>query len=231
MSENKIDVKVYEDLVKEKQALIEVIGSQDSMLESYKKLGTPEQIDEALNKASQIVDNLKGTKISTVKSAMSELACYHKIGSVSDINKAIDKSTKIIESYVKLGTPTQLSKVLDITESYVKIGKPGVIKKSINEAIKTINKYARLGSPKELDKALNILESKIVDTKCDTIAAKYNTSSAVVRKMYEKVNDFKVVGELLDEGLVSKSKTKLAGKTTEKKVNESIIGRTIRNLR
>jgi len=223
--EDKIDVKLYEQLAKEKQALVEVIQSQDEQLSSYKELGSPEEIDAALDKSMEVVNGLDGVDVSNIKKKVETLKKYEAIGSVQEINNAIDKATQIIESYLKCGSPAEVSLALEAAgrtiDKYSKFGSPN----QIQESLKLMHQYEELGSIRELDQALSILEDRIESTKCEQLAAKYNVDTQMVHKMFETVNDLSTVEKLLDEGLFS---TKRSTKEKERKVgrvDESLIRR------
>jgi len=227
-----IDVKVYEALVKEKQALVEVVGSQDAQLEAYKKIGTPEEITEAIDKSLKIAENLEGVDIPTVKSCMEELTSYRNLGTVDELNQAIDQSVSIIESYLALGSPLEIDKAIVESKSLIeKFTAQGTVE-SVVAMKEEINTYHELGTIDEINKAMDILEEKVTETKCEQIAAKYNTDAATVHKMYEKVSDFKIVDELLNEGFASRVKTKKPedDNKTRLGINESIVTRITKQL-
>jgi len=235
---NVIDVKVYESLVKEKTALMDIIGTQDTLLESYKTIGTVEEINAALSKAKAIVENLTGVDISKVKPALAELESYRQIGGVEDINKAIDHSFNIIEAYTVLGSPMEIdvamNKSNEFFESYKELGTAAEINAALDQCKEMLEAYQKLGTIDEVSKVMDHLESNITKSKCESIASKYNKPTSLIQSMFEKVGSFKVVEELLEEGFATGKKKSINesqdGKRDLMGSHESIISRVIRTL-
>jgi len=220
-----IDVKVYESAIKEKGALLEVIANQDTLLESYKALGDPTVISEALDKAKSIVENLQGVDITTVKPMQEELDSYRQIGKAEDINKAVDESLSIIEAYMSLGSPVEISSAIDksteIIESYKELGTPSEISEAFDAATKLLSQYEALGTVEEITKAIDILESQLNTSKFESIASKYNKDADLIRRMYDKVGNFQVVEELLEEGFNPTGKRVVVTGEGKTHINES----------
>ena len=123
--------KLAEQLLKEKQALTEVVQELDGTIAAYKELGTPEEITVALDKATSLVESLDGIDIKEVKAQLEELNQYKELGSVEEVTEALDKSYNLLVAYKELGSPDEVDEALD-------------------GAIKTITAYKELGEVSEL---------------------------------------------------------------------------------
>jgi len=183
MADNK---DVMEALVKEKQALTEAIGELDAQLNKYKELGTPEEIDDALTKAKDVIDKVKKFNLSTVEEDMAELARYRELGNVDQIDEATEKSIELIGTYSKLGKPEEIDALLE-------------------KATSLLEQYSVLGKPKEIEKIIDDYTEKEIVGRCEELGAKYNTDTSLVRKMYDKVNCFETVDELMNASFNRKS--------------------------
>lgn len=193
------DKKVMEDLIKEKQTLVAAVEDLDGQLNKYRELGTPEEIDEALTQAKAIVEKVKLINLATVEDDMKQLAEYRELGPVEQIDEAIDKSIEIISIYKELGKPEEVNSLLE-------------------HATSLLEQYSVLGKPAEIEKILDTYQEKIISSRCEEIGAKYNVDSSMVRKMYEKANDFSTVEELLELSFSRKtSAPKKEGNKEQKK--------------
>ncbi|MHA1866846.1 MAG: hypothetical protein ACTSXD_02135 [Candidatus Heimdallarchaeaceae archaeon] len=173
------DKKVMEDLIKEKNTLVAAVEELDSQLNKYRELGTVDEIDEALTKAKAIVEKVKQINLATVEYDMKQLAEYRELGSVEQIDEAIDKSIETISVYKELGKPEEIDELLE-------------------KATSLLEQYSILGKPSEIEKILDMYQEKIISSRCEEIGAKFNVDSSLVKKMYEKANDFDTVEELLE---------------------------------
>lgn len=218
------DTKIIESVIREKQGLVEIVQSLDTDLKAYKELGSPTEIAEALDKGMSLVAKFEGVDLNSLSSDLAELAAFREIGTVKEVDQSISQSTEVLESYLSLGSPVEIDKALTLAQglirSYKKFGSP----EEVAEAMESISVYEELGTTEELTKALDILEERVVANKCEQVAAKHNSDSVLVRKMYEKVQDFKVVEDLLDEGF---SKKPAANRVVDGKnnINESTVRR------
>jgi len=205
--------KLAEQLLKEKQALTEVVQDLDQTIAAYKELGTPEEITVALDKATSLVESLDGIDIKEVKAQLEELNQYKELGSVDEVTEALDKSYNLLVAYKELGSPDEVDEALD-------------------GAIKTITAYKELGEVAEIQEVFKKFSDAMVTSKCESIATKYNVSSDLAIRLYNKVEDFEVVEELLSESLTTRKETKNEdGKDGKKpetkkgKLSASIISR------
>lgn len=183
------DKNVMEALVKEKQALTEAIGELDAQLNKYKELGTPEEIDDALTQAHEVINKVKKFNLSTVEEDMAELATYRELGTVDQIEEATDQSIELIGLYSKQGRPEEIDALME-------------------KALNLLEQYSVLGKPKEIENIIDMYTEQTVTGKCEEIAAKYNTDTTLVRKMYDKVNCFETVDELMNASFNRKAETK-----------------------
>lgn len=196
--------KILEDLVQEKKALQATIkemeesnkGLVDKMV-AYEELGSPEQISEALDKILEIKRGLGESSLSDVDEMRTSLEAYKAVGDVEVIEEALDRAYTLLSAYKELGSPEQVSEALD-------------------SGITLLKEYKELGSPKEIGKVLETYETTLVETRCDKLATKYNTTCKIVNKMYESISDFTVVEELLEETFSGKKEEK-----KDEKLNES----------
>lgn len=218
MDQNK---DIVEAVIREKQALVEIIESMDTQLKAYKDLGTPEEITEALDKGRQILEKFENVNLNTVSEDIEELKKYREFGSSEDVQKALVSSKDILESYLVLGSPIEVDTALNMSRScinsYKKFGSPA----SITETLEKISAYEELGTVEELNKALDILEARVLDSKCEQVAAKFNSEAQLIRKMYDKVHDFKVVESLLEEGFSKRTTRTEKTSTGNARLDES----------
>lgn len=207
MDANTVDKKIFEDLVKEKDALKEAVSKINEQMETYKELGTPEEIKKAMDTATELVSKFEGVDVSHLE----DLKKYQELGTPEQIGEALDKSIEVISNYKKLGQASEIEEALDRT-------------------FEVLSSYKELGTPEELGEALSVLEEKLVTSKCEEIAAKFNNDTDLVRRMYNKVDDFEIVEELLEETIGKKPEKKVDEGKEESVVNETINESVISKL-
>lgn len=212
--------KLAEQLLKEKQALTEVVQDLHGQMTAYQELGTPEEISLAIDKATQLVESLNGVDVGEVKTQLEELKGYRELGSLQEVTEALDKSFNLLTAYKDLGSPDEVNEALD-------------------GAIKTITDYKELGEVAEIKEVFEKFSTAMITNKCESIATKYNVSTDLTVKLYNKVEDFAVVEELLSESFSTRKTTdkKLAGKETKteppkkvSKLNASVISRVAEKI-
>jgi len=200
-----MSIELAEKLQKEKEALTEIVASMDEQLNAYKDLGTVDEIKEALEKSTSLVESLGDTKISDIKK-------YRALGSVSEVSEAIDSAVTYLGEYSKLGSPAEISEAID-------------------RAMSVISSYKSLGTVAEITECLDVLKKEQISRKCEALAAKYNTDAVTVEKMYQKSDNFEIIETLLSESIgrnrkAPKDDTAPAGRN----LNESVVRRLSRSL-
>lgn len=207
-----MSIELAEKLQKEKEALTEIVASMDEQLNAYKDLGTVDEIKEALEKSTSLVESLGDTKISDIKSIEEEINKYRALGSVSEVSEAIDSAVTYLGEYSKLGSPAEISEAID-------------------RAMSVISSYKSLGTVAEITECLDVLKKEQISRKCEALAAKYNTDAVTVEKMYQKSDNFEIIETLLSESIgrnrkAPKDDTAPAGRN----LNESVVRRLSRSL-
>jgi hypothetical protein len=202
MSDNKA---IFEELLSEKRALTEALATASEELVAYKAIGTPAEIDEALDKILSVKEALKGTSITEINTLKEELGRYKELGSVETVEEALDRSYNLLVSYKELGTPAQ-------------------VREALTESMTLIKEYKELGTPTEIGAVLESFESNLIESECDKIATKHNTSKSVVRKMYEGMGNFKLVSEVLGEAMATAPRKTAVEAIVESKSNKVPAG-------
>lgn len=131
---------------------------------------------------------------------------------LSALVKEMDERSK---KYEGLGTPEELEEALDLglkmketLEAYRKIAKtPEEMAEALEGGIATINSlrdqleaYKNLGTPEDIEEAFEASKQVIVESRARDIASSRNIKLETVINMFDKVNDFAVVEELLSAG-------------------------------
>lgn len=111
----------------------------ESQVVAYKYLGTPEEIEEALQVAEQ------------------RFTEYSELGSPEEIREALDHLRK----YVEIGTCDQISESLKVGINVNQLGTPEEIEEAMEAASHTIQIYKELGTPAQIEEALDVLESYV----------------------------------------------------------------------
>lgn len=207
--DNTVDKRIFEDLVKEKDALKEAVSAINQEMETYKELGTPEEIKTAMDTATNLVEKFEGVDVSNIE----DLKKYQELGTPDQISEALEKSIEFINEYKNLGQASEIEEALERT-------------------FDLLSSYKELGTPDELGEALEVLEEKLVTSKCEQVAAKFNNDTDLVRRMYGKVEDFDIVEELLEETIgkktvkkVDESKDGNTHSVVKESLNESLISK------
>ncbi len=204
--------KMVESLMKEKEALTDVVKSMDEEIGAYKGLGTPEEITEALDRASEIVEKIKGVDLDGIQEKLDTLIEYEELGTFEQVDEALDRGIETITEYKKIGEADEIDEALD-------------------RAAEVISEYKELGTPNEITEALDILKDNVITSRCESVAAKFNVKTDMVKSMHEKVDNFDVIEGLLDESLSGRiEKPEYQKEEKLGKVHESVIGRISRGL-
>jgi hypothetical protein len=153
-----MEITEYEDLLRrandEKDAMISFSRELDEKLKAFDDLGTPEEIQEAL-----------------------------EIGI---------KGQELIKQYQGIAeTPEQMQEALEGGISTIK---------ALREQLEA---YKELGTPDQISEAFEASKKVIVESRARDIASARGVKLDTVVSMFEKVNDFKVVEELLDASSTS----------------------------
>jgi len=161
----------------------ESISTATKLVESYKDIGSPEELTQALSQAMELVED------------------YRELGSPDEIEQALE----LTESYVALGTPTEITTLVSSLEEYLELGTVS----ELNSTLSTLESYSALGSvdliqaantkialyeafgtPEEIEEAFKLMESLATKQKAEgikreatEIATKYNVKSNVVESM------------------------------------------------
>lgn len=143
----------------------EAIVQMGERLKAYEALGTPEEINQALDKAGAIVGELKG------------------LGSVADIKEGLQKANEFFKAN---GSPVAITEALKQVSEYKKLATVP----ELNKLIKVLEKYAELGSPAELEKVLGVLEAQQAELKkketlsaAEAFAAKHGIAKTVAESL------------------------------------------------
>jgi Prohead core protein serine protease len=154
-------------------------------IETYEKLGSPEDIEKALDLSEKVLWKYKESgspdEVRTaLDKAYDELKKYRGLGTTSEISEAFDKAEILIKKYRELGTVAELHEALDT-------------------ATKVFQKFQELGSPAEislaLDKAGKLAEGIKVGKFNDRIkklADELGVSTDSISEVAKKMSDVEV---------------------------------------
>lgn len=115
----------------------------EALVEKYRALGSPEEIERVLDISENRLNQLKelGT-VAEIRKALelSEKALgeYAKIGTHREINEALDKAIAVVESYNELGSPAEIREAFDRMESRVETLRKDRSEKRIAEMAKEL---------------------------------------------------------------------------------------------
>lgn len=173
--------KLREDLkAKEKE-----VGDKVPLLEGYSKLGSPSDVEKALDLAEKVIWKYKESGSpdevrEALEKAFTEIQSYRQMGTVADINEAFDKAESLIKKYRELGTLTELSEALDT-------------------ATVIFGRFQELGSPAEislaLDKASKLAEGIREDRfgkRVERLSAELGVPAQAIKEVATKMNDVEV---------------------------------------
>lgn len=154
-------LKSLNEIKAEKEALSAEVASMQKTLvdtkekasksELYEKLGSPEEVEKALDLAEKVIWKYKqsgspdevGKALDQAYEQLKQLKKYRELGSPEEISTAFDKAEALIVQYRKLGTIAELNEALDT-------------------ATKMFKRFQDLGSPSEIALALD-KSSKLIE--------------------------------------------------------------------
>lgn len=166
-----------------------------------------------------LIEEKKGLQ-AVVQEMDGELKAYKELATVDEMKQLIDKSSQLTAKVEGVDLDS-IHADLEELAKYRAIGTPEKLEGAITSSLRLIQEYRQLGTPREIDTALEELKERGVAVKCEALAAKYNVKTSMVRKVFEKVNDFKTVEEVISEGLGRKPVDSKTGK-----MDESLGGKT-----
>jgi len=156
-----------------------------SKTESYEKLGSPEDIEKALDLSEKVLWKYKESGSpdevrNALDKAYEELKKYRDLGTVSEVSEAFDKAESLIKKYRELGTVSELHKALDT-------------------ATKVFTKFQAIGSPAEISLALdkagklaeNIKSSRFTG-RVKRLSDELGVSAVSVSEVAKKMSDVEV---------------------------------------
>lgn len=155
------------------------------ILETYEKLGSPADLEKALDLAEKVIWKYKESgspdEVRTaLEKAFTEIQAYRQMGTVVEIDEAFNKAEALIKKYRELGTLAELTEALDT-------------------ATTIFTKFQELGSPAEislaLDKAAKLAEGIKTDRfgkRVEKLAAELGVPSEAIKEVAMKMNDVEV---------------------------------------
>lgn len=153
----------------ELQQIRESSVATNILLDSYKALGTPAAIQEALSTLTQ----------------------YAELGTVHEINEAFDAGEEQLDQMTD--TITGLQDQLETPpDEYKELGEPEEIKIALSQAldaVDTLQQYQQLGTPEELTELVSRSEeiaTSMETSEKQTMADKYGVDVGVIGTMCEK---------------------------------------------
>lgn len=150
-------------------------------VKSYRELGSVEELSEGLDRLSNviqeqksIIESYKGLgSVEDVNKLVSVVEGYLEIGNPSEINECLDKLTSEIETYRELGTIDEVNSLLSVVENYtvgeskeliekyMKIGTPEDILETLTDAKEIVSEYLEIGSISEINDTLDKVEESL----------------------------------------------------------------------
>ncbi len=161
------------------------IKDKGPILETYEKLGSPADVEKALDLAEKVIWKYKESgspdEVRTaLEKAFTELQSYKQMGTVTEIDEAFNKAESLIKKYRELGTLAELTEALDT-------------------ATTIFTKFQELGSPAEislaLDKAAKLAEGIKDDRfgkRVEKLAGELGVPVEAIREVAKKMNDGEV---------------------------------------
>lgn len=128
----------------------EALEKSKAMVESYEELGTAAEIRECLGILESYVDV---GSVQMIEAQVDELNAFREMGTVNTVSEALEGATRLIESYKDLGTLGELSQILDITESYAALGSPAEIQEALTRSLQFVEE-AQAAKKKAQNEAL-----------------------------------------------------------------------------
>jgi hypothetical protein len=181
----------------EKVTLLESeLEKTKSLVSMYEALGTPREIDEALDSANKMISEYKKSGTTSeideaLDSASKLISEYKEFGTVDELTSAFTRIEAVVEDMGKLGTSDEVNRVLETLETYVKFGTPT----SISEQVQLLLEYEELGSPDQLTKILDIAEKYATLGTPEEINHAFELTESTVNKikLEEKLNTAKKI--------------------------------------
>ena len=173
------------ELLKEK---LSKLSDQESVVSQYEGLGTPEDVEMALNLAKE------------------KLLEYKELGTPSEISEALDLAKEKLEAYSELGTPELVGEALEkgkaLILEYQELGTPSEISEVFDRTKEMVNESKSIKASKRVDE----------------LAEELKVSRSVVEKLYNKMDEEEVVEFVkgLEETNSFKSKYKKSSSLNEK---------------
>ena len=203
-------------------------ASSTDMSDRYKQLGSPKEIQDALETCESIIKT------------------YKAIGTPEDISKALTESKALLDEYRVLGTPKQLDEAIDksveLIKQYKEVGTPEEISEAINRSYKAITEYQEFGTVSELKEAFDkmtkvvtTMKNESVDKKIKELSTELHVTEESIKKLYGKVSEQEIreVFKKVNESVTLNKKFTAPAKINEDKeetvsrnpMNESRINR------
>lgn len=183
------------------------------ILDSYKDLGSAEEILEALNLCEKEITSLRGLK----KGLSSKVEAYKKLGETSEISKVFDVFESTRNKLIELTDAKSVGEALSLTE------------RSIDLALEKLTKYSNLGSIAEItevfnryEKLLKKMEESAKLEEIRSIAKDLGISKDLVEKVYGKM-DKKAIKEFFTK---VKNENKTVVKYSGRNMNESVSSKS-----
>lgn len=216
------DKAVFEEMMKTQRELKAELATAKELVAKYEALGTPAEIEEALDKILAIKEGLSGKTLKDVKLMQEELTKYRELGAPEKVEEALERSFTLLSRYKELGSPE-------------------LIDEALTSSMQVITEYKELGAPAEIAEVLETYERTLVESQCDKIATKFNTTTTLVENLYKHLGDFKLVGQVLQESKpaaapapvvkpVEESKTATPKSGTTKVTASGVVSRLGRSL-
>lgn len=172
------------------------LKEDSTVLESYKELGSPEEIKEKLAKLPQLEESVKA---------------FDELGTPERVELALDEAKKRIDAFNELGSAEKVGEALDTAKAllirYQALGRPEQIDKVL-EKFKTVIRDYKTSEDEKSIKAL---------------AAEIGVTEESVRKVHGKMSEDEIrkfFKDLADQN-ENKSRYTKAGNTTTSNLNEN----------
>lgn len=157
-------------------------SSATDMSDRYKQLGSPKEIQDALETCENLIKT------------------YKAIGTPDDISKALTESKALLDEYRVLGTPKQLDEAIDksveLITKYKEVGTPEEITEAIDRSYKVITEYQDFGTVEELkeafdkmSKVVTTMKNESVEKKIKELSQELHVTEESIKKLYGKVSE------------------------------------------
>lgn len=171
----------------------------ETLLNEYKTLGTPSEIERAFSKSRDIKGENK--------------RILENLGTYDEINEALDKAAHALKEYKELGTPSDLDKVLDESKRIIEdLGSYDQIDNALEKATDIIKEYKELGTPEEINRAFDLvleqadkMKDKEKESEIAQLSKELGVEEEKIAKLYAKLSK----NEIKDIFKDMKSKSKV----------------------